>query len=366
MIIALIAAISYTNNGFCCQSAQTVDGKEKEKLMKIIVDAFGGDFAPLAPLQGAADAVKEYGVEILAVGDIKKMEACCKENNIDTTGFTFKQADDVFDIHEDPMAVVKKRTNTSLHVALKALADGEGDAVVSAGSTGALLMGATFIVKRIKGCKRPALGAVVPGANPGGFLLIDSGANNDLRPEMMEQFAVMGSIYAEKVMGRTPARVGLLNNGAEETKGPELQRAAYALMKENKNIHFVGNIEGRDVLNDHVDVLVADGFSGNIAMKSVEGAAAFMNTMLKNMFKSSLKTKIAALLMKDRLKAFKAKLDYSEYGGAPIIGVSKGVIKAHGSSNSKAFKNAVRQAKIYAENDVSNLIAAALAEGDGE
>ncbi len=329
--------------------------------MKIIIDAFGGDHAPLAPLQGARDAVKELGVEVLAVGDIAKMEACCKENNIDTTGITFKQADDVFDMHEDPMDIVKKRTNTSLHVAFKALADGEGDAMVSAGSTGALLMGATFIIKRIKGCKRPAIGAVVPGANPSGFLLIDSGANNEVRPEMLEQFAVMGSIYVEKVMGRAPARVGLLNNGAEETKGPEVQRTAYALMKANDRINFVGNIEGREVLNDHCDVLVADGFSGNIAMKSVEGAAAFMNSMLKSMFKTNLKTKIAALLMKDQLKAFKAKLDYSEFGGAPVMGVNKGVIKAHGSSNAKAFKNAIRQAKVYAENDVSALIASRIA-----
>ncbi len=334
--------------------------------MRIIIDAFGGDFAPLAPLQGAADAVKELGVEVLAVGDIAKMEACCKENNIDTTGIFFKQADDIFDIHEDPMDIVKKRTNTSLHVAFKALANGEGEAMVSGGSSGALLMGATFIIKRIRGCKRPAMGAVVPCANLGGMLLIDSGANNEVRPEMVAQFGVMGSIYAEKVMGRVPARVGLLNNGAEETKGPQLQQEAHRLMRENKKLNFVGNIEARDVLYDHVDVLVADGFSGNIALKAVEGAAAFMNTMLKDYFKTNLKTKIAALLMKDQLKAFKARMDYSEFGGAPIIGVQKGVIKAHGSSNAKAFKNAIRQAKNYAENDVSGLIARALAENSEE
>ena len=328
--------------------------------MKIILDAFGGDHAPLEPLKGAAWAVKEMGVEILAVGDIAKMEACCKENNIDTTGITFKQADDIFDIHEDPMSIVKKRTNTSLHVAFKALADGEGDAMVSGGSSGAVLMGATFIVKRLKGCKRPALGAVVPGAHPEGFMLIDSGANNEVRPEMLDQFAVMGSVYMEKVMGRTPARVGLLNNGAEETKGPETQREAHALMAKNPHINFVGNIEGRDVLIDHCDVLVADGFSGNIALKTCEGVAGFMTGMLKGMLKKNAKTMIAALLLKNELKEFKAKLDYTEYGGAPILGVTKGVIKAHGSSNAKAFKNAIRQAKTYAENNVSEVIAASL------
>ena len=324
--------------------------------MKIIIDAFGGDHAPVEPLKGAADAVRELGVEILAVGDIAKMEACCKENNIDTTGITFKQADDVFDIHEDPMAIVKKRTTTSLHVAFKALAEGEGDALVSGGSTGAILMGATFIVKRIKGCKRPTLGAVVPGKHPEGFMLIDSGANNEVRPEMLEQFGVMGSVYMEKVMGRTPARVGLLNNGAEETKGPETHREAHALMVKNPHINFVGNIEGREVLNDYVDVLVADGFSGNIALKSVEGCASFMNRMMKDMFMTNLKTKIAAVLLKDQLKAFKRKMDYRYYGGGVIMGVNKAVIKAHGASDALAYKNAVRQAKLCAESDVPGII----------
>lgn len=325
--------------------------------MKIILDAFGGDNAPLAPLKGAQMAVEEMDVEILAVGDVEKMTECCRENNINTKNITFKQADSVFDMHEDPMDVVKKRTDTSLHVALKALADGEGDALVSAGSTGALLMGATFIVKRLKGCKRPALGSVLPGVNPGGFMLMDCGANSEVRPEMLDQFALMASVYMEKVAGRKNPRVALLNNGTEDTKGPETHKAAYQLMKDNKNINFIGNIEGRDVMEDVADVVVADGFSGNIALKTSEGVASFMNKQLKAMFMTNLKTKIAAVLLKDQLKAFKAKLDYTEYGGAPVLGVSKGVIKAHGSSDAKAFKNAIKQAKIYAENDVSRLIA---------
>lgn len=325
--------------------------------MKIILDAFGGDNAPLAPLKGAQMAVEEMNVEILAVGDVEKMTECCRENNINTKNITFKQADSVFDMHEDPMDVVKKRTDTSLHVALKALADGEGDALVSAGSTGALLMGATFIVKRLKGCKRPALGSVLPGVNPGGFMLMDCGANSEVRSEMLDQFALMASVYMEKVAGRKNPRVALLNNGTEYTKGPETHKAAYQLMKANKNINFIGNIEGRDVMEDVADVVVADGFSGNIALKTSEGVASFMNKQLKAMFMTNLKTKIAAVLLKDQLKAFKAKLDYTEYGGAPVLGVSKGVIKAHGSSDAKAFKNAIKQAKIYAENDVSRLIA---------
>ncbi|MEG1861976.1 MAG: phosphate acyltransferase PlsX [Oscillospiraceae bacterium] len=329
--------------------------------MKIILDAFGGDLAPLEPLKGAQQAVAELGVEILAVGDVKTMEACCKDNSIDTKNITFKQASDVISMHDEPMDVVKKRPNSSMHVALKALAEGEGDALVSAGSTGALLMGATFITKRIKGCKRPALASVLPCENPSGVMLIDSGANAEIRPEMLNQFGIMGSVYMEKVAGRTHARVALLNNGVEASKGPQTHRDAYLLLQGNKNINFIGNIEAREILSDMTDVIVADGFSGNVALKASEGAAAFMNKQLKNMFKTSLKTKVAALLMKDQLKQFKAKLDYTEYGGSPILGVCQGVIKAHGSSNAKAFKNAIKQAKIYAENDVSNLIAAQLA-----
>ena len=328
--------------------------------MKIILDAFGGDLAPLEPLKGAELAIKEYGVEIIAVGDIEKMKKVCEENNISTQGMEFMQADEVFDIHEDPMDIVKKRKNTSLHIAMKALSDGAGEAVVSAGSTGALLMGATFIVKRIKGVKRAALATVMPCKKASGFMLIDSGANAEVRPEMLNQFAVMGSVYMEQVAGVKPAKVALLNNGAEETKGTPIHVEANALMRENKNINFVGNIEGRDIMNGEADVIVADGFSGNIALKTCEGVAGFMSGMLKGMLKKNARTMLAAILLKNELKEFKAKLDYTEYGGAPILGVTKGVIKAHGSSNAKAFKNAIRQAKIYAENNVSDVIANSL------
>jgi glycerol-3-phosphate acyltransferase PlsX len=329
--------------------------------MKIILDAFGGDHAPLEPLKGAELAIKEYGVEIIAVGDIETMKKVCEENSISTQGMEFMQADEVFDIHEDPMDIVKKRKNTSLHIAMKALSDGMGEAVVSAGSTGALLMGATFIVKRIKGVKRAALATVMPCKKASGFMLIDSGANAEVRPEMLNQFAVMGSVYMEQVAGVKPAKVALLNNGAEETKGTPIHVEANALMRENKSINFIGNIEGRDVMNGEADVIVADGFSGNIALKTCEGVAGFMSGMLKGMLKKNARTMLAAILLKNELKEFKAKLDYTEYGGAPILGVTKGVIKAHGSSNAKAFKNAIRQAKTYAENNVSDVIANSLA-----
>lgn len=328
--------------------------------MKIILDAFGGDFAPLETLKGAAEAVKELGVEIIAVGDIEKMKAVMAQNNILTTGISFKQAADILAVDDDPMDVVKKRKDCSLHVAMQALADGEGDAVVSAGSTGALLVGSTFIVKRIKGVKRPALATVLPCENPSGFMLMDSGANTEVRANMLNQFAVMGSVYMEQVAGIKAPRVGLLNNGAEPSKGTAVHVEAHEIMSKNQEINFVGNIEGRDLMVDKADVVVADGFSGNIALKTSEGVANFMNKHIKELYLTNFKTKIAAFLMKDHMRKFKAKLDYTEYGGSPILGVSKGVIKAHGSSNAKAFKNAIRQAKIYSENDVSSLIAKAL------
>jgi len=333
--------------------------------MKIILDAFGGDHAPLEPLRGAELAIKEYGVEIIAVGDIEKMKKVCEENSISTQGMEFLQADDVFDMHEDPMDIVKKRKTTSLHIAMKALADGMGDAVVSAGSTGALLMGATFIVKRIKGVKRAALGTVMPGEKETGFMLIDAGANAEVRPEMLNQFGIMGSVYMEKVAGIKNPKVALLNNGAEDTKGTPVHIEANALLRQNKAVDFIGNIEGRYVMSGEADVIVADGFSGNIALKTCEGVAGFMTKMLKGMLKKNAKTMLAAILLKNELKEFKAKLDYTEYGGAPILGACKGVIKAHGSSNAKAFKNAIRQAKTYAENDISNVIANSLSD-EGE
>jgi glycerol-3-phosphate acyltransferase PlsX len=325
--------------------------------MKVIVDAFGGDKAPLSVLKGSEMVVKECGVEIIAVGDVKKMTRCCKENDIDTKNITFLKADGVFDSERDPMDVVKKRTDTSMHVGFSALAEGKGDAFVSAGSTGAMLMGATFIVKRIKGCRRPALATVFPSEKQKGFMFIDCGANVDTRADMLTQFANMGSIYMEKVMGRKNPKVALLNNGTESTKGPETHRIAYKIMESDNRINFVGNIEGRYIFADKADVVVADGFSGNIALKTAEGMASLMSSGMKSMFLNGTKTKFAALLLKKELKEFKKKFDYREYGGAPILGVQKCVIKAHGSSDRTAIKNAIMQAKIYTESNVGGIIA---------
>jgi len=245
-------------------------------------------------------------------------------------------------------------------IGLRLLAAGEGDAFVSAGSTGALLTGATLIGKRLPGVKRAAIATVIPGEQQP-YLLLDSGANVECPPEMLDCFATMGSVYMKKVMGRPEPKVALVNNGSEETKGTPAYVAAHALMKQNPSIHFVGNIEPRDIPKGEADVVVCDGFTGNVILKLTEGLAKFFNGELKAMFKKNAATMLAALVMKGGFASFKAKLDADEYGGAPLLGISKIVIKAHGSSGAKAIKNACRQAKTCCENGMVEAIRSELA-----
>lgn len=322
--------------------------------MKIIIDAMGGDNAPFAPLEGAAAAVKELGVEVIAVGDEQKLRSAAQEKNISLSGIEIRHAADVISMEDDSTDVLRKKPESSLAISLKALAAGDGEALVSAGSTGALLVGATMLVKRIKGVKRAAIGTVMPGGTKP-WLLIDCGANVECRPEMLVQFAAMGSAYQNNVMGIEEPTVGLVNNGTEETKGTELQLQAYPLLQ-NSGLNFTGNIEPRDIPSGKCDVVVCDGFTGNVILKLTEGVAKMFSGMIKGMFMKSLKTKIAALLIKSGLADFKKSFDYTEYGGAPLLGIKKPVIKAHGSSNAKAIKNAIRQAKTCAEKDVCGSI----------
>ena len=316
--------------------------------MRIIVDAMGGDNAPQAPVQGALQAMKEYGVEIILVGRGEViLEALRKEGVAELpAGLSITHADQVVEMCDNPATAFKEKKDSSLTVGLNLLKNGEGDAFVSAGSTGALLSGATLLVKRIKGIRRAAMAPVVPTAG-GGSVLIDCGATAEGTPEFLLQFAFMGSYYAERVLGRPEPKVGLLNIGAEPSKGTDLQREAYRLLqkaKEEGRINFVGNVEAREAVQGAVDVIVADGYSGNIFLKAVEGAGLFLTGEMKKMFKKSLKTKIAALLMKDGLRDFKKILDSNEVGGTALVGISKPVIKAHGSSNGRAIQNAIRQA----------------------
>ena len=325
--------------------------------MKVIIDMYGGDNAPKAPILGAAMAAKELGVDIVAVGNEAEMRKICEENGI--SGFEFIDAPLVMPVCAEPTEVMKSYKESSLAVGLRALADGRGDAYVSAGSTGAIVVGATLIVKRIKGIKRAALASVIPGLDRS-YMLLDLGANVECRPEMLCQFASMGSIYMNKLEGVKNPEVGLINIGAEESKGGELQKEAYKLLKES-DLNFIGNVEPRDLPKGVCDVAVADGWTGNIVLKLTEGLVSAFGKKLKGVMMSSLLTKLGALTMKGALTDFKKSMDYTERGGAPLLGIAKPVIKAHGSSDPKAFMNAVRQAKAFYEQDVIGTISAAVA-----
>ena len=318
--------------------------------MRIIVDAFGGDHAPLEVLKGCALAKEEYGVEITLCGDEEKIRACAKDNGVALDGMDILHAPAVIPVEADPTTLLKEYADSSMAMGMKALKNGEGDAFVSAGSTGALVVGASLIVKRLKGVRRVGLATVIPNANKF-YLLMDAGANAECRPEMLAQFGVMGSVYMERLKGVKNPRVGLINIGTEETKGLELQLESYKLLQKAP-VNFIGNVEARGLALGECDVAVCDGFVGNVALKLTEGLARYFSNELKGMFMANLKTKIAALLMKDKIAAFKKSMDYKEHGGAPLLGASLPVIKAHGSSDARAFKNAIRQAKEYVDNKV--------------
>ena len=324
--------------------------------MKIIVDAMGGDNAPQAPVRGALDAIAEYGVEVVLVGRGEEiLEALHKEGVTEVPqGLEITHANQVVEMCDNPATAFKEKKDSSLTVGLNLLKDGTGDAFVSAGSTGALLSAATLMTKRIKGIRRAALAPVVPTGN-GGAVLIDCGATAECTPEFLLQFAFMGSYYAERVLGRPEPKVGLLNIGAEPSKGTDLQREAYGLLQKASDegrINFVGNVEAREAVSGSVDVIVSDGYSGNIFLKTMEGVGIYMAREIKKMFLKSLKTKIAALLVKDGLQEFKKKMDSGEVGGTPLMGISHPVIKAHGSSDGYAMKNAIRQAMEYSKSGI--------------
>ena len=324
--------------------------------MRIIVDAMGGDNAPLAPVQGALQAVKEYGVEAVLVGRGEEILKAVHDQGLAELpqGLSITHANQVVDMHDNPATAFKEKKDSSLTVGLNLLKNGEGDAFVSAGSTGALLSGATLLVKRIRGIRRAAMAPVVPTGG-GGSVLIDCGATAEGTPEFLLQFAFMGSYYAERVLGRPEPKVGLLNIGTEPSKGTDLQRETYKLLQKAKDegrINFVGNVEAREAVEGAVDVIVADGYSGNIFLKTMEGAGLFLGREIKKMFLRNLKSKIAALLVKDGIKEFKKLMDSREVGGTALMGISKPVIKAHGSSDGYAMKNAIRQAVEFSRSGI--------------
>ena len=326
--------------------------------MKIILDAMGGDHAPEAPVLGAIDAAKAFGSQITLVGRGEEILEVMRRHNIETlpAGMEIANAEEVVDMHDDPANVVRKKKNSSMIVGLRMLAEGQGDAFVSAGSTGALLSGATLVVKRVKGIRRAAMGPAMPNKTGGKTVICDCGANAECTPEFLLQFGIVGSLFAKKNLGVENPKVGLLNIGTEDSKGTPLQKEAYALLQNAHDqglINFVGNVEGRDVPMGAVDVVVCDGFSGNVLLKSIEGTAMFMGSLMSKMFKKNVLSKIAAALVMKDIKAFKKLLDYREIGGTQFLGIKKPVIKAHGSSDALAFRNAVRQAEEAAKADFS-------------
>ncbi len=333
--------------------------------MKVIVDAMGGDNAPLCNVQGALDAVKAYGVSVILVGDGEKVLECLRDLGMGDLpqGLEIAHASEVVTMEDNPALAFKEKKDSSLTVGLNLLNEGAGDAFVSAGSTGALLSAATLLTKRIRGIRRAALCPVVPTGN-GGSVLVDCGANAECTPEYLLQFAYMGSFYAKHALGREDPKVGLLNIGVEPSKGTDLQKETYALLQQAKEagrVNFVGNVEAREAVEGAVDVIVSDGFSGNVFLKTAEGTGLFLSRQIKKVFKKNLLTKLAALMVKGGLRDFKKLLDSEEVGGTALMGISKPVIKAHGSSGPRGIQNAIRQGMELARSGLIDDITANIA-----
>ena len=318
------------------------------ELVRVAVDAMGGDNAPQAPIEGALRAQKDLGVEILLTGRTEDITACLAKlgHQAPPQGMEIVPASQVIDMEDNPARAFKEKPDSSMTVGLNLLKEGKGDAFVSAGSTGALLSAATLMVKRIRGIRRAALAPVVPNAT-GNMVLIDCGATAECTPEYLLQFAFMGSYYAQRFLGIQNPRVGLLNIGTEDSKGTDLQKETLRWLREAHtagHLNFIGNIEAKEAIKGGCDVIVCDGFSGNVLLKTMEGVGSFAGSALKAMFKKNLLTKLAALCVMPGLNAFKAKLDPNKVGGTAFIGISRPVIKAHGSSNAEAIENAMGQA----------------------
>ena len=329
--------------------------------MKIILDAMGGDLAPEAPVLGAIEAAKAYGAEITLVGRGEAILEVMKKHGIETlpAGMEIAHADDVVDMHDDPGKVIHKRKNSSMIIGLRMLAEGQGDAFVSAGSTGALLSGATLIVKRVKGIRRAAMAPAMPTKAGHKVVICDCGANAECTPEFLLQFGLVASAYSKHTLGVQNPRVGLLNIGTEDSKGTGLQKDAYALLraaKEKGLINFVGNVEARSVPLGEVDVVVCDGFSGNVMIKTIEGTAMFMGSLLKRMFKKNIISMLGALCVKSGIQELTKLLDSREIGGTQFLGIKKPVIKCHGNSDPLAFRNGIRQAMIAAESNFTETL----------
>ncbi|OZT11657.1 phosphate acyltransferase [Priestia aryabhattai] len=324
--------------------------------MKIAIDAMGGDNAPKTVIEGAELAIQQFeNLHITLVGN----EVEIKKYLTNPERIKILHTEEVIEATDEPVRAVRRKKNASMVLMATEVAEGRADACISAGNTGALMTAGLFVVGRIKGIERPALAPTLPTLDGKGFLMLDVGANVDAKPEHLVQYAIMGSVYAEQVRGIHSPKVGLLNVGTEEKKGNELTKQTFKLLQETK-INFIGNVESRDLLNGVADVVVTDGFTGNVALKTIEGTALSLFSMLKTELTSSFKSKVAASVLKPQLKGLKAKMDYSEYGGAGLFGLNAPVIKAHGSSDATAIFNAIKQTVNMVENNVSSIIQASV------
>lgn len=321
--------------------------------MKIAIDAFGGDNAPDEIVKGSIEAGKSKKYDIILVGDENILNAKLKEFGYSGDNIFVKHASEVIDVCEEPVKAIRTKKDSSMVVALNLCKTGEADAVVSAGSTGAYLAGAFRILGRIKGIKRPALTAFIPNINGGFGVITDCGATSDAKPEYLAQYGQMGSLYAERVLGIKNPKVYLANIGTEEGKGNELYRNAHELLKSNENINFCGNLETRDLTLGIADVIICDGFSGNMVIKTIEGTATSIFKLIKKSFLKNLLTKICAAIMLPKLKGIKSMLDSSEQGGVPLLGIDGIVVKAHGNSDANAFRNAIESAAVFAKTGIN-------------
>lgn len=320
--------------------------------MKIVIDAMGGDHAPKEIVLGAVEAVSQFeDLSITLVGDESKIKPYLTSSK----NISIIHTDEVITGDDEPVRAVRRKKNASLVLMAKEVKEGRADACISAGNTGALMSAGLFIVGRIPGIARPALSPTLPTIDEDGFLFLDVGANVEAKPSHLLQYGMMGSVYAEKVRGIDNPTVGLLNVGTEDEKGNDITKKAFELL-EKAPINFIGNVEARDLFNHVADVVVTDGFSGNVALKTIEGTAQTVFTLLKEALTSSLKTKLAAGMVKNDLKSLKNRLDYSEYGGAGLFGLAAPVIKAHGSSKQRAIVSAIKQAKHMVDKDVTETI----------
>jgi len=318
--------------------------------MVVVVDGMGGDFSPSAVVEGCVAAIKEYDIDIVITGNEDLIREELLKYTYDCNRIKIVDASEVISTSEHPVMAIKRKKDSSLVKALNLVKSGDADAIISAGSTGAFLAGCTLIVGRIKGIDRPALAPIMPGKS-GPFMIIDCGANAECKPHYLVQFGLMGKTYFENILKITNPSVGLVNIGTEEEKGNELSKAAHKLLKE-ANLNFVGNVEAREIPTGDTNILVCDGFTGNVILKLYEGAVANIFDILKTGIMSSFRTKVGGMLLKPVFKKFKKDFDYKEYGGAAFLGVNGICIKAHGSSDAKAFKNAIKQATIFNENNV--------------